>query len=57
MSILTKIENARACLQVLMAKEANACDEVSRVKARTSRYEMQMHLSNLHRERREANKK
>lgn len=57
MSIMDKITNARQCLQVLMAKEAKAVDESQRLQARNSRLEMQMHLSELHRARREENKK
>ena len=57
MTIMDKITNARKCLQVLMAKEAKAVDESQRLQARNSRLEMQMHLSELHRARREENKK
>ncbi len=57
MTIMDKITNARKCLQVLMAKEAKAVDESQRLQARNSRHEMQMHLSELHRARREENKK
>lgn len=57
MTIMNKITNARQCLQVLMAKEAKAVDEGQRLQARNSRIEMQMHLSELHRARREENKK
>lgn len=57
MTIMNKIANARQCLQVLMAKEAKAVDEGQRLQARNSRIEMQMHLSELHRARREENKK
>lgn len=57
MSIIEKIENARQCLQLLNAREANAVDVEQQVKARTARLEMQKHLSELHRARREQNKK
>lgn len=57
MTIMDKITNARKCLQVLMDKEAKAIDESQRLQARNSRHEMQMHLSQLHRARREENKK
>ena len=57
MSIIEKIENARQCLQLLNAREANAVDVEQQMKARTSRLEMQKHLSDLHRSRRESNSK
>lgn len=57
MTIMDKITNACQCLQVLMSKETKAVDERQRVQARNSRLEMQMHLSELHRARREENKK
>ena len=57
MTIMDKITNARQCLQVLMTRESNATDMHQRTKARNARLEMQMHLSELHRARREENKK
>ena len=57
MTIMDKITNARQCLQLLMTKESNAVDVHQRMQARNSRLEMQKHLSELHRLRREQNKK
>ena len=57
MSIIEKIENARQCLQLLNAREAKAIDAEQQLQARNSRLEMQKHLSDLHRARRDANSK
>ena len=57
MTIIDKITNARQCLQLLISKEANAVNKEQEMKARNSRLEMQKHLSDLHRARRESNLK
>lgn len=56
MSFQTKLEAARKCYQMLLAREAKA-DESTISKARAARLEMQMYISQLHRDNRMLNQK
>lgn len=49
MSYDQRIENARACLKVLAAREAAAKGTDREISLRIKRQEMQVHLSELHR--------
>ena len=56
MSFQTKLEAARKCYQMLLAREAKA-DSSTIAKARAARLEMQQYISQLHRDNRMLNQK
>lgn len=55
MSNIDRLTAAKACYNVLMAREANACDETL-MHARKARQDMQVYISTIRRQMREEKK-